>query len=326
MEELFKMENLRQLKNNVELVGTIKAIELETKTSRAGKEYVGGYVEVEVKQDGKVNNHRAKVLVMATSKLHKSIVTVMNEYKSIEKHGRENADRIRIQGEMGLNEYYTADGKFRSFNEIKGVFFNRLEADADLTDRALLSVEAIYEGMTDILDSEQEPTGKKAVKLSSVAYGNNVVEFKKVEIDDSMAEAFEGVYGGFDGVLMALFTLRINNYVDLTQTPAEDTGSTHAFGSSEVAESSAITKYVSNLELIGGNSPIEEPACYTDEEVEEMKKVLARKRAELKSKAEASDTPSTGFGSKEEKTETKPEKTVEKPSTPTGDEVPDFDF
>lgn len=322
------MENLRQLKNNVELVGTIKEIALEVKTSKKGKEYVGGHVEVEVKQEDKIHNHRAKVLVMATSKLFKSIMTVMNEYKSIDKHGRDNADRIRIQGEMGLNEYYTSEGQFRSFNEIKGVFFNRIEPDADLTDRALLSVEAIYEGMTDLLDAEQEPTGKKSVKLSSVAYGNNVVEFKKVVIDDSMAEAFDNVYGGFDGVLMALFTLRINNSIDLTQTPVEDAGSTHAFGSSEVAESSAIKKYTSNLELIGGNSPIEEPACYTEEEVAEMKKVLARKRAELKSAAEASDTPATGFGN-DKKTETKTEtKTEAKTETkvPASDDVPDFNF
>ena len=148
-------KDLRILSNTVEVIGTLKSKNLEIKTAKnSGKKYMSGQITVLSKSDNKVNEHRINVFMMESSKLFKGIETVNNEYKSIEEVGEEDADRIRVTGELDFNQYYNREGKLVEFNEIKGVFFNRVDNLDESEDRAIATIDAVVEGFLDKMDQD----------------------------------------------------------------------------------------------------------------------------------------------------------------------------
>jgi hypothetical protein len=284
---------LRQLQNAVEVIGTLKSKELEEKYSKKGNLMITGKLVVVSKVGDKINEISIKVLVMATSKLYKGIKTVMNEYKASDDVGMDLADRVRITGELNLNEYYNQAGKLVQFNEIKGVFYNRLEKDDKQPDKALASVETVIESYSEKLDSEGLPSGDLNVHGFTVAFGDNVVELKNAVVNSELAEAFQNLYQpGQTGRL----TFRINNYVEVEEKEEEAAPQepTHGFGSTETVESNVIKNYVNNLEIIGGDIPYFGGKEYTPENIQEAKKIRNLKLQSLQ--PQVPDTPPTGFG------------------------------
>jgi hypothetical protein len=316
------MENqqLRQLQNTVEIVGTLKSKELEVKTSKAGNKYMTGKLVVLSKFDNKVQEQVIRVFIMASSKLFKGVETVKNEYKTIEEHGEENADRIKVTGELKLNEYYGQDGTLRQFNEIRGVFFNRLDPANDQPDKAIASIETVVEGYSEKMDKDGMPTGEYDVRCFTVGWGNEVIELKNVVIGSELAEAFMNLYQpGSTGRL----TFKLNNYVETIEKEEEiQEQPQHGFGSTEKVETSnIINKYVNNLEIIGGDVPFMGSKEYTEEEIQAAKQVRALKLQELQKPAPATPPVNTGFGAGA----TTPQQPVET-QMPFGlqDQMPDF--
>lgn len=284
---------LRQLQNTVEIVGTLKSKELQVKVSKKGNQYITGKLVVQSKFDNKINEISVKVFIMATSKLFKGAETVMNEYKSIESHGAE-ADRVRITGELDLNEYYNGQGKLVQFNEVKGVFFNRLDMTNDQPDKAIASIETVVEEFTPILDSSQLPTGDYKVKGFTVAWGNNVIELQNAVVSSELAQMFMSLY---TPNTTGRLTYKINNYVEIKENEAPAQTATHGFGSTETVEANEIKNYVSNIEVIGGDQPFFGTKEYTPQEIEIAHQVRSLKLIELQ--APAAPTPpvtNTGFG------------------------------
>ncbi|UDY80679.1 hypothetical protein [Geobacillus phage GR1] len=293
------MENqnieLRQLQNNVEIVGTLKSKELEVKTSKKGNRYMSGKLVIVSKFDGKIQEQNVRVFIMESSKLFKGIETVKNEYKSIEEHGEENADRIRVTGELTLNEYYNKQGNLVQFNEVKGVFFNRLDAENDQPDKAIASIETVVENFVEKLDKDQLPTGAYEVRGFTVGWGNEVIELKNVVIGEELAQAFMDLYQpGSTGRL----TYKLNNYVEVEEKEEEvQQAPTHGFGSTETVETSnVIRNFVNNIEIIGGDMPFLGSKEYTPEEIENAKRVRNLKLQELQQPAPEVPQTNTGFG------------------------------
>lgn len=283
-------QNLRELTNTVEIVGTLKSKDLQVKLSKAGNTYMSGSLVILSKFDGKLQEQKVKVFIMESSKLFKGIETVKNEYKTIDQDGAQAADRIRVTGELTLNEYYNSQGNLVSFNEVKGVFFNRLDASNDQPDKAIASIETVVEGFEPIL-KDQLPTGEYAVKGFTVAWGNTVVELRKAVIGESLAESFMNLYQpGSTGRL----TFKLNNYV-VTEKKEEQQAPTHGFGSTETIET-VVNDYVNNLEIIGGDMPFFGAKEYTPEEIQTAKQVYALALQELQQPAPEVPQTNTGFG------------------------------
>lgn len=293
---------LPQLANTVEIVGTLKEMNIESKVSVKGNKYVRGTVTVVSKADNKVHEHRIAVMVMETSKLIKGIRTMLAEYKSIEAVGEENADRIKVTGEIQLQEYYGKDDQLKSFNEIKGVFFNRLDADSDQPDKAVASIEVIVDAFVPVVD---EPTGEiihHQVNCYTIGYGEKVIEIKKAMVGEKLSNAMEDLYQpGSTGRL----TFKINNYVEKTEKTEQEepVAMSHGFGSEETVEGMKVfDKYVSSLEITGGDLPFEDEKALTEEQRQVAKRSLALAREELKT-SKTNNAPSTpqqgaptGFG------------------------------
>ncbi|WP_176519043.1 hypothetical protein [Priestia megaterium] len=286
-------ENLRQLENTVEIVGTLKSKELEVKTSRAGNKYMSGKLVVSSKFDNKVQDQVIKVFIMASSKLFKGIETVKNEYRTIDADGVNAADRIRVTGEMKLNEYYNSQGKLVQFNEIKGVFFNRLDETNDQPDKAIASIETVVEGFVDKLDKDNLPTGEFKVNGFTVGFGNDVIELQNAVIGADLAASFMSLYQpGQTGRL----TFKLNNYVLVEEQEVVEQAPSHGFGSTETIEANVIKDYVNNMEIIGGDMPLFAPKEYSVEEIAKAKQVRALKLQEMQQPAPPTPPANTGFG------------------------------
>lgn len=285
---------LRQLANSVEIVGTLKTKELEVKTSRAGNQYMSGKLVVVSKFDNQIHEQSIKVMVMATSKLFKGIETVKNEYKSIDENGEAEASRVRITGELKLNEYYNSQGSLVRFNEIKGVFYNRLEPADDQPDKAIASIETVIKEFVPEIDKEQLPTGNYLVNGFTVGYGNDVIELQKAIVKSDLAQAFMNLYQpGQTGRL----SFKLNNYVEVEEKEVEVAAPTHGFGSQEtVTGSNVIKNFVNNLEVIGGDMPFFGTKEYTPDEIAAAKKVRELKLQTLQAPAPSTPQTNTGFG------------------------------
>lgn len=292
------MENntqLRQLQNSVEVVGTLKSKELEVKVSKKGNRYMSGNLVVQSVVDNKVNETKIKVFIMESSKLFKGINTVKEEYKTIDDNGSKEADRIKVTGELTLNEYYNSQGNLVQFNEVKGVFFNRLDAANDQPDKAIASIETVVESFVEKLDKDQLPTGEYSVNAFTVAWGNEVVEMKNVVIGSELADAFMNLYQpGSTGRL----SFKLNNYVEIEEKQEEvQQAPTHGFGSTETVDGSNIIKnYTNNIEIIGGDMPFFGTKEYTPEEIQTAKQVRNLKLQSLQQPAADTPPTNTGFG------------------------------
>ena len=287
-------KDLRILSNTVEVIGTLKSKNLEIKTAKtSGKKYMSGQITVLSKSDNKVNEHRVNVFMMESSKLFKGIETVKNEYKSIEEVGEEEADRIRVTGELDFNQYYNREGKLVEFNEIKGVFFNRVDNLDESEDRAIATIDTVVEGFIDKMDQDGLPTGEKEIKGFSVGWGNNVIQLKDTIVKKELAEAMQNLYQpGSTGQL----TFKLNNYVEVEEQE-EEVSVSHGFGSQEVVGNLVAKNFVNNIEVIGGQVPYLGSIEYTQEEIEQAHKVNKLNLQTLQKPAPTTPQVKEGFDS-----------------------------
>lgn len=284
-------EALREGQNNVEVVGTVKKIDIETKKSKAGKDIIIGTVIVEVKDGDNVNNIRCKLFSNKYKKdgnpngLYKGYLTVKNEYNP--------GDRIRVVGQLTINEYYKKDGSLLSFNEVKGTFFNRLEGEeANAPDKAVATIDMIIENLTSEVDAENLPTGNLTVDAFCIGYNGLIIPLKNLIIKEGLVEPFQNMY--FPGNTGRI-TVKINNYATVVTEVREETEQ-QGFGSTERVEDNVVTDYTSDLEIIGGDLPYSDGVNdYTPEQIEQAHRNRKLVLASLKENATAPETP-TGFG------------------------------
>jgi hypothetical protein len=319
------MENeaLRILDNKVQIVGTLKSKDLEVKTSKKGNVYMTGNVVVLSKFDNKAQEIKVSVFMMEKSKLFKGIETVKNEYKTIEKDGAANADRIEINGELTLNEYYNSQGNLIQFNQVKGIFFNRLDESNDKPDKAIATIDTVIQDFEPVM-KDQLPTGDYKVKGFTVGWGNEVIELQNTIVGKDLAETFMDLYQpGSTGEL----TFKLNNYAVVKES-APEVKASHGFGSTEKVEARTVTDHVNNIEVIGGEIPYFGSKEYQLEEIERAKEVRELKKQELAQSA--SDTPPSGFGTNGNESQELPEGSLPSglESTPNDvpfdDDMPDF--
>lgn len=298
---------LPQLVNAVEIVGTLKAIDLEESTAKtSGKKFIKGTVTVSSVAGDKVHEHKISVFQMEKNKkgevtsIYKGLKTMMAEYKSVEAVGEEAADRIKVTGEIELEEYYNKQDALVSFNKVKGVFFNRLEEGKDQADKAIASIEVVVDGFSPVADKETGEVLHYAVNCFTVGFGEKVVELKRAIVSEQLSGPMENLYSpGSTGRL----TFRLNSFVEKVEKEAQEepVAMSHGFGTEETVEGNRVfERRVNNLEITGGDIPFEEPKSLSAEQIAHAKRVRALALEELKQKANtAPDTPAappTGFG------------------------------
>lgn len=290
--------SLRQANNFVIIEGTLVENRLEEKQVD-GKDAISGELDIEVKENEvhTVSLFSYKLKNDGTENgIYKGLKTVMDEYKSIASHGREEADKVRVTGgNIQLNEYYGQDDQLRSFPQLRANFVHRVKADEEFNPRAEFDVEIFVRGVTDEYKNEEE-TGRAIVKAYIVLYEGKVIPFEFV-VDEDGAEFVKDNYE--PGVTAQVYGDIINfKEVKRTQKPT-------AFGK---PQDKVTTKTVREYLITGGSEPYEEENVNAyDQDV--IKKALAEREVWLEQlknkkkegKGKESGKPKKGFDTKKDK-------------------------
>lgn len=294
---------MRESKNQLTIIGTVKSKEVKEGYTMAGAATISVNLTIVSKVDGKIHENKVRLWAKETSKLAKGYHTVATKYKAIDNDGKENADRIKITGSLEMNEYISRDGELKTFNNLRGVFIERV-TDPNVKDEIGAAVECAVLGYIDEISKEGTPTGRKKVSLYTVGYNSSVHELQKAFVPAELAQAFTRLYQpNSTGTLF----IKANNYVEVEENPqVQVTQPTLGFGSHlDNMPDNVIKNYVNELIIIGGDLP-EIANKYTPEDITEMKKIRELSRQEKMSTA---PTPparqaSNGFGSGFETPET----------------------
>lgn len=179
--KMAEKKELRQAENVAKIEGIVEEVKIENKKVN-GKDAIAGEIDIRVGEDVhsvNVFSYKYKKDSDDESGLYQPLVTVMNEYKSIKNHGKDEADKVRItQGQIGLNDYYGQDGKLRSFPQLSTNFINRI-TDDEFEPKAQFTLEMYVRNVVEEIKNEEE-TGRAILKGYVPVYGNKVIPFEVI--------------------------------------------------------------------------------------------------------------------------------------------------
>ena len=100
---------LRQADNEVVVEGILQEVRLDIRESANKEEYISGEIDIE-KEEGSVHTFRifskAKKKDGSDNGIFKGLKTVKDEYLSVAKVVKDEADKVRItSGQLGVNDY-----------------------------------------------------------------------------------------------------------------------------------------------------------------------------------------------------------------------------
>lgn len=271
---------LRQSTNKAIVVGKLMDMSITTGVTKKGDNWIGVNLIVKSIIDGRENENEVKLFATEKSKLYKSYSTIANEYRPAKLVGTENADRIRVDGELIAEKFISSKtGKINNKRKFKGTFVNRIE-NADIIDEVGAEVECVVVGSKPELDRDGVETGRLEVKLMTVGYGNNIMEFERVFVNEDLAGVFPTVYNDGD---TAVFFLHSFNYSEAKGGTEEDiTEQAVGFGRGLNNKLSSNKIFVNEINIVGGNMPqCDEGKFYTDEEIAYMNKLIQFRNDEL---------------------------------------------
>ncbi|AZV43590.1 hypothetical protein BAOM_2981 [Peribacillus asahii] len=297
---------LRQADNEVIVEGLLQEVRLETRNTTDGRGFIGGEIDIEV-SEGSV--HTLRVFSMKEKKdgsengIYKGLLTVKEEYVSIAKVGRDEADKVRITaGQLGVNDYVGGDGQVKTHPQLSTNFINRVQANDTFEPKAEFEVEMVIQSVAEEMDREGEETGRVKLKGFVPQYGGGIAPLEFVAEGEG-AEYIRDTYE--KGQTVKIYG-DIVNKVEITKIE-EAVG----FGKpKEKIKRNFVREYL----ITGGSEPYEEENVNTYD-VKAIGKALTErevylegliKKAEEKAKngnKPAKKEEKKGFGSKPKKEE-----------------------
>lgn len=286
--------NLREANNEVVVEGTLQEVRLDAKTTKDGRGFIGGEIDIEV-SEGSI--HTFRVFSMQLKKdgtengIYKGLNTVKEEYLSVAKVGKEEADKVRITaGKLGINDYPGGDGQIKSYPQLSTNFINRVSAGDVFEPKAEFEVELFIQSVVDEVKNEEE-TGRVLVRGYVPQFNGGIAPLEFVaegEGADYIRDTYE------TGQTVTIYG-EIVNKVEITRTTQEV-----GFGKpKEKVKRNFTREYL----ITGGSEPYEEDNAKTYN-VETIKKALTEREvylAGLKDKKETTQPAKEekkGFGAK----------------------------
>lgn len=270
--------NLRQSTLKASVEGIVSEVALEKGKSKndPNVDNISGTITVRTDKDSSnfirfMVNVNAKTKNGDDNKTYPGIETVMNEYKSIAAVGEDEADRVRVRGDINL--FRGQDG--RDQVGYKSNFFTRVTHDYE--PHAEFEVETYISSITPEMDRDGDETGRMVVKGWSVTYQG--VEPITMIAPKELADAVEST---FDVGQTALFYGDIiNSRVEkVTEIPV-------AIGK---PKQRVETTYKNELIITGASEPYEEgvskEAPYSAESIKLAIQERENRIAEAANKAE----------------------------------------
>jgi hypothetical protein len=213
---------LREADNKAFIEGTVSEINFELKPIQ-GKDAITGDIVVTT---GENAVHTVDVFAYKLTKdgkdnsVYKGLCTVMNEYKSIAKYGKEEADKVRISGaKLVGNDYYNPAGELKSIIKINTNFVNRLKAGEEYNPKAEFEVEIFIHKLTDEVDKKTgDLTGRKIISGLVPVYDGKVIPMEFIVADKELVAAVDSMYE--IGQTVKVYGDLINTVTTTTKTTA----------------------------------------------------------------------------------------------------------
>ncbi|MFA7157298.1 MAG: hypothetical protein WC123_06390 [Bacilli bacterium] len=289
---------LREAENNVIVEGIVSEINLEVKDIQ-GKEAITGNLVIEIGETAictvDVFANKFKKGTTDENSIFKGLSTVMNEYKSIAKVGKEEADKVRITGaKLTVNDYYNGADVLKSDVKVQTNFINRLKVGEEFNPRAEFAIEIFIHKMNDEVDSNGDVTGNKVISGLVPVYNGKIVPMEFIVKDQEIAQGIESLYEPgqsvklYGDVNIAISTIK-------TLVPVA------------IGKPKEVIKTLTTRELIvtGGSEPYLEdnPNVFSIDTIKNAMTVREEMLAELKNKKDtkgnaggktASSTPKSG--------------------------------
>jgi hypothetical protein len=281
---------LREAENQVVIEGLL----LEVRHSEwKSKEGLNIEVDVEVAENEVhtvTGMTRYKKKDGSDNAIAKGYQTIIDEYVSVAKHGREQADKVRItQARIGVNEYYGQDGKLKSFPQLSTNFINRLGAGDEFNPRAEFEVEIFVKSVVPEIKNDDE-TGRVKVNAIIPVFGAKVIPFEFMV----SAEGAEFVSDNYEVGCTTKVYGDIVNFKEVKETEVPV-----AFGK---PQKKITTKTIREYLITGGNDPYEEESVkvYKIETIQQAMVERETYLMELKNKSnnKPQEEKKGGFGSK----------------------------
>jgi len=240
--------HLRQANTKATAVGLLTDKKLEIKTDpKTGEKHIEGTVTVKTSDKNFVTftvYSKEKKNDKTDNKAYAGLVTVMNEFQSVADVGDDNADYIRVNGQ--LNPYRGQNG-----NEIigyRGSFFNRIRNVDNVVPDASFEVEMFIQSMVPEMgkDEDGEMTETGRLKITGWVPTYNGIEPVDLIVPEDLADACDNTYE--PGQTVEFYGDIVNNSIEeIIEKPV-------AFGKpkKEVRRS-----FVNELIVTGGSSPYE---------------------------------------------------------------------
>jgi len=238
--------NLRQANTKATAVGLLTDKKMEIKTDpKTGEKHIEGTVTVKTSDKNFITftvYSKEKKNDKTDNKTYAGLITVMNEFRSVAEVGDENADYIRVNGQ--LNPYRGQNG-----NEIvgyRGSFFNRIRNIENLETDASFEVEMFIQSIVPEMgkdaDGEMSETGR--LKITGWVPTYNGIEPVDLIVPEDLADACENTYE--PGQTVEFYGDIINNSIEeIIEKPV-------AFGK---PKKEVRRTYINELIVTGGSEP-----------------------------------------------------------------------
>jgi len=273
---------LREADNKVFVEGTVSEINFEIKEID-GKEAIMGDIVIQLDDDSictvDIFSYKFKKDGNENT-IFKGLSTVMNEYKSIAKFGKEEADKVRISGaKLIVNDYYNNAGVLKSDIKIQTSFINRMKQGEELNPKAEFEVELFIHKINDEIDKNNELTGNKIISGLVPVYDGKIVPMDFIVKDPELVQGIESLYEPGQ-------TIKLYGDVNISIT------TTKTIVPVAIGKPKEIINTITTRELIvtGGSEPYAEDDANTFN-IETVKNAMAVRTEFLEELKNKKDTP-----------------------------------
>lgn len=278
---------LRKSNNWAFVEGKLAEVDLEEAEYQGQPCIRGNYtVRVEQEVEGKVEVSDIQIYAFAkeltnagkANKAYADLHKILHEYKSIASSSLEEADTIRSSGgQATMNEYFTQDGRFVSFERIMNNFSDRVNGKSE--SRAYVNIEGYVAEMGYRLDRDMVETDVFEVKVVNIDYAGRASVIPLITSRKNIAEAIQNTFDIGATIEVSAF---IRNIVEVEQV----------FEEVEIGDPIASTRTRrSSGFVISSAKATADDLAYSDEEISDA---LKKRTEDLQAKKEkAASTPKT---------------------------------
>lgn len=287
--------------NVVRIEGILSEVNIEESTITKDnnvKPVVRGEVKVRVTQripgSNETKDYEIPVSIFACqttnaggkNPMYDMYMSLKTNFKTIAEYGIDEADRIRVTGNIVENNYFSPNtGKFISFPQVKGSFFNKVKKEEFVPD-AKLTVTFVVKSKQFVTDADgvEDPNRFKVTGIVP-QYGGTISILDFYAVTKNVIDGVS-TYWEPGNTVKATCKLNFTSKVENRVVHSD-------FGDDDIEQT---TVKVSELVIARGDAPLDEEFGYSINDVQDALKRRQIELAEKEEKAKNKNKAGSGNG------------------------------